>query len=140
MICLPNTQARKRYSRRVVIAMAIYVVLILLCAYLLKHAHPGRAVAVLLAILPALPIIATLIAVGAYLRDEADEFQRFLFQQNLLWGMGVTLAVTSVWGLLELFTSIPHIPIVFTYPAFWFFFGVCTPFLRRQYRSSDSDA
>ena len=140
MSCASSSQARKLYSRRVGIAIALYVVAILSCIYLLRYASPGPGIAVLHAIVPSLPILATLVAVGVYLRDETDEFQRFLFQQTLLWGIGITLAFTSVWGLLEMFTGTPHFPVFFTFQVFWFFVGTSQPFIRRQYQSSGSDA
>ncbi len=139
MKCSPKTQAMKRYQTRNGIAMGFYVAAILASTYALRHHHPGGILTVLLAVLPSVPIVYTILLMGLYLRQERDEFQRSVFQQCLLWGMGITLALTSVWGLLEMFTSIPHVPIFFTFPAFWFFVGVCTPFIRRQYRSSEAD-
>ena len=136
---LPNTKTAKRYRSLLVTMSLVYVVAILSSAYVLKHHQPGQVIAVMLAALPSIPILANMVIVGLYLKAEPDEFQRTVFQQCLLWGMGVTLALTSVWGLLEIFTRIPHVPIFFTFPAFWFFVGVATPFVRSRYRSSEAD-
>jgi hypothetical protein len=140
MLCRVNTKAAKRYTRRVAVTMSVYVIAIFLCTFALRHLHFGRPLTILLAVIPSLPIIAVIVIVGLYLKEETDEFQRALCVQTMLWGLGSTLAISSVWGLLELFVDIPHVPIFYTFPAFWFFYGVCKPFVRLRYRSSDSDA
>ena len=71
---------------------------------------------------------------GLYLKEETDEFQRSIFQQSLLWSIGLVLAVTSIWGLLEMIASVPHLPIFYVFPAFCVFFGICSPLLKRRYR------
>ena len=139
ILCMPRSQAAKRYTIRFTIIMVIYLVAIFATTYILKHTHPGRTVAVLLSILPALPIVAVLAVVGLYLKEETDEFQRNLYLQNLLWAAGCVLAFSSVWGLSEMYADIPPIPIFYVFPGFWLFFGICTPLVRRKYRSGPDE-
>jgi len=75
-----------------------------------------------------------IITVGLYLTEEKDEFQRNLLVQAMLWGLGGVMAVTSVWGMLESFTNIPHFEPTWTFTVFWILVGISSPFLQRRYR------
>ncbi len=132
--CKPNTAASRRYTRRFIPTMAAYVVLILVITYFFKHHHPTGLLAYCLAVLPALPLIATIFITGLYLTEEQDEFQRTILIQSMLWGIGATLAVTTVWGFLEHLANVPALDITLIYPAFWFFVGVANPIISRRYR------
>jgi hypothetical protein len=134
MNCLQSNPAIKRYLRRFAIAMSAYVALIFLVATCFHKFHPKGLIAYVLAVLPAVAIIGIIVTVGLYLAEEKDEFQRNLFVQAMLWGLGGVLAVTSVWGMLESFTHITHFQPTWTFSLFWCFVGVSTPFLMRRYR------
>jgi hypothetical protein len=135
MDCLPASKAAKRYTYRTLVAMPFYLILLFSTILILRHDHPSRPLAILLAILPSIPIVAIIVIVGLYLKEETDEFQRSIFQQTLLWSMGCVLAITSVWGLLEMMiANLPHLPIFYIFPGFWLFFGILTPLLKRRYR------
>jgi hypothetical protein len=134
MFCVPKSPAIKRYTSRFTVVMVVYVVFILLVAWAFKSYHPKGLIAYALAVLPALPIIGMLVVVGLYLAEEKDEFIRNLQVQSMLWGIGGTLAVTTVWGFLEDFAHVPHMDLFLVFPIFWFFVGVSTPIVRRRYR------
>jgi hypothetical protein len=87
-----------------------------------------------LAVLPALPLIASIVVWGLYLLEEQDEFQRNVLIQSMLWGIALTLGVLTAWGFLELFVPVPHFQLYLAYPLFAFFVGVSTPLLKRRYR------
>jgi uncharacterized membrane protein YcfT len=88
----------------------------------------------MIAILPSIPLVAMIAIAGLYLKEETDEFQRAIFQQSLLWSIGFVLALTSIWGLLEMIADVPHLPIFYVFPGFCVFFGICSPLLKRRYR------
>lgn len=134
MNCMPNNPATRRYVRRFAPTMSLYVVFILLAAWVFKHHHLIGPAAYLLALLPALPIIGIIVIVGLYLAEEKDEFQRNLLIQSMIWSIGATLAITTVWGFLETFAGTPHIDLYFVFPLFWFFVGVSTALLKLRYR------
>jgi hypothetical protein len=52
----------------------------------------------------------------------------------MLWGIGATLAATSVWGFLENFLAVPHMDLFLVYPLFCFFVGIFMPTLKLRYR------
>ncbi len=139
MKSIPQSSAGKRFGRYMGVAMALYIVFLFGSLYLLQHDNPKKLLAISLAVLPSLPLIAVVGLLGRYLKEEKDEFQRSVFVECLLWGFGCTLAVSSVWGLLEMIANVPHLPVFFVFPGFWLFSGLCTPFVRMRYRSGETD-
>jgi hypothetical protein len=134
MICTTDNPAKRRYSARFRIVMTVYVVFLLLTVWVFKHYHPTGVAAYLLAVLPALPIVAMIVFGGLYLAEEKDEFVRNVTIQSLLWGIGGTLAITTVWGFLEDFANVPRLDLYLVFPLFWFLVGASTPFVKRRYR------
>lgn len=133
MICSPSP-ALRRYLLRFLAAMSAYIVLTFVVATCFRRFHPHGPLAYVLAVLPAVAIIGCIVTVGLFLAEEKDEFQRNLFIQSLLWGLGGVLAVTSVWGMLESFTHITHFQPSWTFTLFWMCVGISAPFLQRKYR------
>src|ERR1700748_2174701 len=101
MLCIPEGAAARRYLYRFAPAMGLYLIFLSISVRSFRTFHPTGVLAYGLAVLPALPLIATLVIVGLYLVDEQDEFQRNLFIQSVLWGIGLSMAVMTVWGFLE---------------------------------------
>jgi hypothetical protein len=85
-------------------------------------------------VLPAIPIIGIIVVVGLYVAEEKDEFQRNLAIQSMLWGLGAIMALTSVWGFLQIFTHIHPFQPFMTFPLFWCFVGIAAAALRWKYR------
>ena len=119
MNCMPTSLAGRRYTRRIAISMTVYVAFLFFSVWSLQHLHPGRAATIILAVLPALPILAVIVVVGLYLKEEKDEFQRELLIQAMLWGMGVTMAAATVWGFLEANAGVAHVPGFYVFVLFW---------------------
>lgn len=134
MVCSPMNAAVRRYTYRFLTLMLFYMVFLVAAVWTFAHRHPAGPPAYGLAVLPALPIVGMLIVVGLYLAEEKDEFLRNLFVQSMVWGIGATLALTTVWGFLELFVNIPHLQPYLVFPIFWAFVGVATFLLRLRYR------
>ncbi len=97
--------------------------------------HPTGALAYLLAILPALPIIGRIVVVGLYLAEEKDEFQRTLFIQVMIWGIGATLSLTTAWGFLEISSNWSRTLIfILIFPLFCVLTGIASGMLKSRYR------
>jgi hypothetical protein len=92
------------------------------------------AIAYVIAVLPALPIVWMLIATCAYLSEEKDEFLRMMLVQCLLCGIGGTLAITTVWAYLEDFVRAPRLDLIWVYPMFWVFVAISYPVVKARYR------
>lgn len=101
----------RRYTRRVLILMLLYVAFILGTVALFRsESPPTGAIAVFLAILPALPIVGVFWAIGRLIVETSDEYQRMLFVKQVLIATGLTLAIATIWGFLENFDQVGHLP------------------------------
>jgi len=129
----PSVAAR-RYRRRFLIAMGIYVVALAAAIEAYQRLHPAGALAYGLAILPALPLIAAILTMGLYLREETDEFERAVQSEAALWATGGLLTAASVWGFLEMFGLVPHLDSWVAFPAWAVFLAPGQVIARRRYR------
>lgn len=129
-----DTKAGKTYRRRLWISMAAYVVILFSVSWLFRHAPPAGPIKYLLAALPALPIVGVVAIMGFYLVEESDEFTRMKAVQAMLWGLGATLAVTTVWGFIENYAGAPHVPAFMVFPLFCAGMGVGQCVNRWRYR------
>jgi hypothetical protein len=124
----------RRFYLRTLAANAIYIVLTICIALYFYKFHPHGPLATVLALLPAVALLGFIIAIGLYLIEDKDEFQRNQMVDVLLWGLGGVLVFTSAWGSLETFTHIRHLNPSLTYQIFWLCVAIRTPFLLRKYR------
>jgi hypothetical protein len=134
MQCYPTTKAGRRYVYRLAPTMAVYVLFLFIAQWSFHHLHPTGLIVYVLAILPALPLIGSLVVVGLYIAEESDEFERSILVQSMLWGFGGALAVSTVWGFLEDFANAPHVSTFYVYVFFWIFMGIAQPFIRMRYQ------
>ena len=139
MSCSPKSTAMKAYNRGVLQTMSVYVLTILSVAWFVSRHHPTGVLAYVLAILPAIPITAMLAVMGIYLRDEKDEFLRWITIQALLWATGVVLTCTTVGGFLESFAKVKAPSAYWAFIVYWLVFGAVQFWLQRQYRKGGDE-
>lgn len=96
-----NSGAGKRYRRRVLMAMSLYIVLLFSCMKLVKLFPMHGWALYLLALLPALPVLAVLVFLARYLQEETDEYLRVLTVRSLLVAAGALLATNVVSDFLR---------------------------------------
>jgi hypothetical protein len=126
--------ARRRYNRRVIGLTAAYAVLVIGMAVVLKATEPAPALRYVIALVAAAPAVGMIAALGAYIGEEPDEFRRSLLVQAMLWGLGFTLAATTVWGFAELFADAPRLLLALVFPIFMVAMSLAHHLLRRRYR------
>lgn len=80
----------------------------------------------------AAPVIGHIWSYLVWMRD-SDEFVRALTAKRFIVATGVTLAVTSIWGFMELYAKAPHVSAAMVYPLLWASFGVVSPFIRTSH-------
>ena len=100
--------AQRRYNKRVLGLTLLYVLILVGAIMLFKRIHPTGPLAWLLAILPALPIVGIVAAMGSYLVEESDEYLRAMETRKSLIATGFMLIVTTCWGFLQSFELLPH--------------------------------
>ncbi|WP_419255021.1 hypothetical protein ACN2C6_06095 [Caulobacter sp. ErkDOM-YI] len=129
-----TTAAGRRYIARFIPAMLAYVVVLSGALWAISTLEPTGPLLWVLAIAPALPVIAVIAIMGLYLIEETDEFIRSVLVQSMLWGVGITLSACTAWGFLENADVVPHIPLYLVFPLFCGSFGLAQPFVRRRYQ------
>jgi hypothetical protein len=128
-----RTPALLRRDRRIMLSSAIYAALLLAVVWL-QRIHPVHGpLAYALAVLPAIPVVVIVAAMGLYFRDETDEFERVVRIENALWATGGTLAIATVWGFAEMLAQAPHTPAWVWFPLWALSTSVADIFTRRRY-------
>ena len=134
MSFMPSNPAQRRFTWRMIVAGGLCLVCAVIAKLSFRLGHVQGMLAYLMAVLPAFPIVGTLVGTGIYLSEEKDEFQRNVTVQALLGGIGAVLAATTVWGYLEDFMFVPRLDLIWIYPIFWIFVSLSIPVIRRTYR------
>lgn len=129
-----KSPAGRRYVKRFIPTMAAYVVLVFGASLAFDRLALSGPVAWALAIAPAIPILGVIAIMGLYLKEETDEFQRNILVESMLWGFGLTMAVTSVWGFAEIYIEAPPLPAFWVFPMFCMGMGLSQPFVRARYK------
>ncbi len=110
MFCREKTPAFRRYQRRVQVAMGVYMVLLLGAAYVLKHGSPHGWLLYFLSVLPALPVIVVIAAMGRYLQEEKDEYQKLRTMRAILVGTAALLTTVIVNDFVQTFAHTVAFP------------------------------
>ena len=119
-----ETAAGLAYNRRMLPLAAAYVVVMLGAIVLHERLHVTGPTLYLIAVLPALPLIGVVWAMGRFLIEETDEYQRGLAVRKMLMATGFLLVVATVWGFLEEFGLVPHLPAYWCFIVWSFGLGV----------------
>lgn len=119
-----RTPAWKRYNWRVLWLSLVYVLFLLSAVYGFKHRLFSGPLAYAVAILPALPIIGIIGAIGRYLVEERDEYVRMLMVRQTLWASGFSLSAATIWGFLESFGLIGRVDGYYVVIAWFLGLGV----------------
>jgi hypothetical protein len=128
------TPAAGRYRRRFLVAMTAYVFTLLVAESLYIALHPAPWLAWPLALAPSIPIIATIVVMGLYLREETDELERAIASEAALWATGGLLAIATTWGFLEQFGLVIHVEAWAAFPVWAICLGPATAIVRRRYQ------
>lgn len=99
-----------RYTRHIAVWTLLYILGLGLAITLDHRVGLSGAAAFVVALLPALPILGMIWAMGRYLVEEQDEYVRHKTMIASLVGLGLVLGVGSFWGFLETFGLVPHVP------------------------------
>lgn len=127
-------QAQRRLMQRAIPVMILYFVLFAFINWLFGHHNIHGPTAYFLAVLPAFPLIAAIVLLGRYIREETDEFKRAVITEALLWAIGLTMAVTTAWGFVEMFIPGMHVPVLWVFPVFCVMSVISKLFVRRRFQ------
>jgi hypothetical protein len=121
---MKQNAARRRFTWRFIPLMLGYIVAVFASGWAIDTFHTTSPLLVVLAILPAVPLIGTIAVMGIYLTEETDEFLRHRSIVAMLWGLGVLLATATIWGFLQLGGVVGSAPIFLAYPFWFVIFGI----------------
>jgi hypothetical protein len=114
---MTRNPATARYTKRMVLIALAYIAGIMLASLTIDRSAPLGPLTIALALIPGFALLATIWAMGRFLADLTDEYLRMLEVRKFIIATGVTLAITSVWGLLELYSdSLPRLPVFYVFP------------------------
>ena len=119
-----RSAAGKRYQRRLLVAMTIYLVLLFCCERLVKAIPLHGWILYAVAVVPALPILGVLGILAMYLREETDEYLRMLTMRSLIFAAGALLATVVVNDFLRVFTNGAALEPFVCFVVFFLSFGV----------------
>ncbi|TMJ20451.1 MAG: hypothetical protein E6G92_12120 [Alphaproteobacteria bacterium] len=119
-----KTPAWKRYNWRVVWLSLAYATLLIGAVLALKYHLVSGVMTYAIAILPALPVIGIIGAIGLYLAEEQDEYVRMLMVRQTLWASGFALSAATIWGFLESFELIGRVDGYYVVIVWFFGLGV----------------
>ena len=112
-----DNPAMRRYMRRFIPITFVYLASIALASAIIPDDAPADALTIGLALIPGVAVLGWLWAMGRLLIELDDEYLRMLEVRKFLIATGATLAITSVWGILELYTSeVPKLAVFFVFP------------------------
>jgi hypothetical protein len=120
MFCAGASEAKKRYQRDVLRWMVLYAVLLVCSVWFVKHEGSERFFLYFWSAVPSVPVLGVLWRMGQYLREEKDEYLRWMTMQAILVGTGVLLAVVLVSDFLRAFANNGALP---PFVAFLIFCG-----------------
>ena len=120
--------AQRKYLARLVPLMVVYVGVILAVSFWFRgHPQPGP-LGYVLSVLPGLPVVGVIWAMGRYLIEEQDEYLRHQQVRGILWATGFTLVVCTIWGFLQTYGMVPTIELFWVFVLFCAGLGVAKCF------------
>ena len=111
-------------------ASITYVALLLASVGVASRFAPAVPLRVLLAILPALPVLFMIRAMALLIKEERDEYLRMRIVEQVLIATGFLLAVTTLYGFLSAFDLAPKLDAFLTVPVWAVGLGVGRAFQR----------
>ena len=127
----PTAIVNKKYRIRATLFMAAYIAVNVaaITGAFDNMKSPGTWA---FSLVVAAPVIGHIWTFLIWMRD-SDEFVRTLAAKRFIVATGVTLAIASIWGFMELYAKAPHVSAAMVYPLLWAAFGLVSPFIRTSH-------
>lgn len=126
------TDNSRQYSKRFIIGMIAYVVIIPISLILLNQlSEMPMPIRLVIALLPVLPAIFMMWAMVDYVRG-LDELQQRIQLEAFSWSLGATAIVTFTLGFAEN-AGISSVGLLWVFPMMIVFWGIGQVIARRRY-------
>jgi hypothetical protein len=73
-------------------------------------------------------------AMGRYLDEEQDEFQRMKQVRSMMLAFGLTLFVCTAWGFISQYAEVWALPLYLVFPLFCGLWGFASAYVVWRYR------
>jgi hypothetical protein len=113
---IPRTPALWRYIRVHLALTAAYLLSVALASWFIPDDAEPSLWVILFALLPGLAVLGWIWNMGRLLLTMEDEYLRMLEVRKMLWATAITLSISGGWGLIELFATVPKLPVFFIFP------------------------
>lgn len=114
---MATNPAQRRYVGRMIPISIAYIVTVMLASWIIPDDAAATLLSVTVALVPALATSGFIWAMARYIAELTDEYVRMLEIRKMLVATGLTLALASGWGILELFTDVPRVPLFYVFPV-----------------------
>jgi len=108
--------AARRLAGRAAIAVLLYLAVFAAVTWYYQARHPSGAAATLAALAPSIPLLFVIRALLLFLKEESDEFLRARMLEGWAIATCLTLAACALWGFLDQFEVVPHLPLWAAFP------------------------
>jgi hypothetical protein len=129
------TPAQRAHTRRIMLLLLAYVVILPPLVWLRAHRHVSDLEALVMAIAASLPVLGIFASWGRYLSDERDEYQQSVALRRIAVATNATMGAAVVWGFLQAFGVMPLVE-AYWIPTIWVvvqgMFGCIEMFARRD--------
>ncbi|MGB6132591.1 MAG: hypothetical protein WBG54_12490 [Acidobacteriaceae bacterium] len=135
-MCLSiRNAADRRFRRQCQIATGISLILYMAFSQASIRTHNGPAGLTMAGIAGA-SFFAELVSVGLLVTRLRDEFQRVLLTRSFVWATLITMALTTIWGFVELHAprTVPHLNVIWIPMILLVVTAGAKLFIFRQYR------
>ncbi len=126
-----DKEAEKRYRKVFIPAMGIYVIGVFGISWGEEQSYLSAGAVSALTLIPVLAIFAWMWAQWRFVK-ELDEYLRQIQTEAMMIGLMIVTAIASGWGLMELMTDVPRIPIFFAGPGFYLVYGIAYTVLAKR--------
>lgn len=86
------------------------------------------------AVFPALPVGVAIFAMGRFIVEDPDEFQRMIQVKAVLIGTGLTMFTCTAWGFLAQYAHVWALPLYFVFQVWVAFWLLAVPVIKRNYQ------
>jgi hypothetical protein len=108
--------AARRFFRNHIVLTVLYIGMVALASQVIPDNAAPTPMVVLFALLPGLVVMGWIWNMGSLLLTMEDEYLRMLEVRKMLWASAITLSISGGWGLIELFATVPRLPVFFIFP------------------------
>lgn len=133
-----RSEEDRRFRRQCQVAAGLSLITYVACSQAALRMH-SSAMSLVLAGVAGAAFFTEMVAVGILVMRLRDEFQRALLTRSFIWATLITMALTTVWGFLELHArgAVPHLDIVWIPIMLLVFTAAAKVCIFRRYRPAD---